>query len=128
MGLTYFKRYRMELDLEQVQLPMPVPDPNYQLLAWSPRLLRDHARAKFESFRYEMDANIFPCLGRHDGCLRLMRDITSRDNFVPEATWLAMYNPPNGKPEPVGTVQGLSADEWGSIRIWESLRPIGDAV
>jgi len=36
-----------------------------------------------------------------------MRDISLRDNFVPEATWLAMADP-EGKPEvPVGTIQGL---------------------
>ena len=110
MGMTYFKRYRMEFDLRDWRGgDQGVPD-GYELLPYAPGLLRDHAVAKFNSFRQELDANVFPCLSRRDGCLRLMREITSRGDFVPGATWLIRHrqtNPGNGVIQTfaVGTTQ-----------------------
>lgn len=117
MGLTYFKRFRMEFDLREM-LPQAPPVPGgYQLVPYARDLLRQHATAKYESFRYELDANVFPCLGRHDGCLRLMREITSRAAFVPTATWLCRrVDGESGTAIPVGTIQGLLIDGWGAIQ------------
>ena len=117
MGMTYFRRFRMEFHLsEPFPNPFPVP-PGYELLPYTDELLRDHAVAKFQSFRSELDANVFPCLGRRDGCLRLMREITSRAGFVPEATWLLRYRDPgSGRSQPVGTIQGLQSEGWGAVQ------------
>ncbi|MEO1614395.1 MAG: GNAT family N-acetyltransferase [Planctomycetota bacterium] len=115
MGMTYFKRYRMEFDLSgwyEDNLDVP---PNYQLLPFSSELLREHANAKFNSFRKELDANVFPCLARRDGCLRLMRDISGRQDFVAGATWLIRYQG-GDQPLAVGTIQGLAIDGWGAIQ------------
>lgn len=107
----------MELDLAQ-DLPEPIPVPHgYEVIPFTEDLVRDHAAAKFQSFREELDANVFPCLGRRDGCLRLMREISSRAGFVPEATWLVRYRPdPPARGNPVGTVQGLRLEDWGAIQ------------
>tara|TARA_R110002049_G_scaffold46487_1_gene135153 strand:- start:106270 stop:106821 length:552 start_codon:yes stop_codon:yes gene_type:complete len=115
--MTYFKRFRMELDLSG---PMPesvsVPE-GYELIPYAEGLVRDHAAAKFQSFREELDTSVFPCLGRRDGCLRLMREITSRIGFVPEATWLVRHRGgARGRGVPVGTVQGIRMDDWGAIQ------------
>lgn len=117
MGMTYFRRLRMEFDLSDTfPEPASVP-PQYQLLPFSEQLIREHAAAKFHSFRCELDANVFPCLGRRDGCLRLMREISRRTTFVPEATWLLRYRESPGSPsQPVGTIQGLSLDRWGAVQ------------
>jgi ribosomal protein S18 acetylase RimI-like enzyme len=123
VGLTYFKRFRMEFDLQRFSKPSSssLADcqvrAGYDLIAYSPELLGDHAIAKFNSFRTEMDANVFPCLGRREGCLRLMREITSRSNFVPEATWLCRFRDEvSGRLLPIGTIQGLEVDGWGAIQ------------
>lgn len=117
MGLTYFKRYRMELDLEGEIFAAPPCPPCYEFVPYDDELIRDHAIAKFASFRQELDANVFPCLGRRDGCLRLMREIARRSGFVPEATWLLRYRQhTNSLPEPIGTVQGLQCEDWGAIQ------------
>ncbi len=117
MGLTYFKRFRMEFDLSRPSPDTPVVPAGYELLPYSSELLREHATAKFLSFRSELDANVFPCLGRRDGCLRLMREITSRSGFVPEATWLCRFREPSsGRAEPVGTIQGLQIEGWGAVQ------------
>jgi ribosomal protein S18 acetylase RimI-like enzyme len=87
MGLTYFKRFRMEINLAR-ELPEPVPPPGYRLIAWDPELIPAHAETKYLSFRAEIDANVFPCLGDSDGCLRLMTEISRKEGFLPEATWL----------------------------------------
>ena len=79
----------------------------FRFVPWSEKVLGQHALAKRDSFRLEIDANVFPCLGDRDGCRQLMRDISLRANFVPEATWLAIADP-EGKPEvPAETIQGL---------------------
>ncbi len=106
MGLTYFKRYKMEVRLEQVEFDSPVLPGDFQLQPWSPGLLNDHALVKWESFRSEIDSHVFPCLGEREGCARLMREISSRSNFVPEATWLVSHQTPTSW-QACGTIQGL---------------------
>jgi hypothetical protein len=107
----------MEYDLSKSLPPSdPVPA-GYELVPFTSDLIREHATAKYQSFRSELDANVFPCLGRRDGCLRLMREIASRAGFVPEATWLCRYrNPESGRMQPIGTVQGLQIEEWGALQ------------
>ncbi len=117
MGMTYFKRYRMELDLTEELFAAPPCPTGYELVPYDDSLVRDHATAKFQSFRQELDANVFPCLGRRDGCVQLMREITRRNSFVPEATWLMRYRGVHhGRGEAIGTVQGLQIDGWGAIQ------------
>ncbi|HYW79794.1 MAG TPA: GNAT family N-acetyltransferase [Thermoguttaceae bacterium] len=118
MDLTYFKRYRMEIDLlgqdfSDVELP-----PGYRFQAWDESLLEAFARAKYESFREEIDANVFPCLGELAGCRRLMSQITAKSGFIPEATWLITYAVPDqAEPEYCGTIQGIrSQDGLGAIQ------------
>lgn len=105
MVLTYFKRYRMEIDLfslPQAELPL-----GYRFVPWEPSLLAVHADTKYHSFRNEIDANVFPCLGDSDGCYRLMREISRKDGFLPAATWLAVHDREFGPPEACGTIQGI---------------------
>jgi ribosomal protein S18 acetylase RimI-like enzyme len=108
MSLTYFKRYRMEIDLV-AQPPRTVRLPaGYQFIPWQPRLLEAHAEAKYQSFRGEIDASVFPCLSNFDGCLRLMDQIAGKQRFVPEATWLVAACDEGGRPrEFCGTIQGM---------------------
>jgi GNAT superfamily N-acetyltransferase len=111
MAVTYFKRYRMELRLDRQLLDESnnIPD-GFILLPWAARLINGHADVKWESFREEIDVHVFPCLGDRDGCRRLMREISERANFIPEATWLACRTTEFAdKPHPVGTVQGLQS-------------------
>jgi hypothetical protein len=108
MRLTYFKRYRMELQLNGFQITPPEPPAGYEFLAWQPSLLEAHVRAKFLSFRDEIDAQVFPCFTELAGCRRLMREIAGKDGFLADATWLAVYRGPDGRHyEPCGTIQGL---------------------
>lgn len=137
MGMTYFKRFRMEyrlddwsgadsdgLDtgdvdsgisrLESITKPVPI---GYEFAPFHEGLIREHAAAKYESFRYELDSNVFPCLGDREGCLRLMQEIASRSTFVPEATWLCRFKDQEaGTVVPVGTIQGIEAEGWGAIQ------------
>lgn len=108
MGMTYFKRFRMEIDLGQA-MPKPAElPPGYELISWRPDLLEAHAETKYQSFRTEIDANVFPCLGDREGCLRLMREISRKEGFLPVSTWLARYQGPTMREaEYCGTVQGI---------------------
>jgi GNAT superfamily N-acetyltransferase len=118
MSVSYFKRYRMELDLRGRQFgPIALP-PSYCLLPWVPERLADHAEAKFHSFHGEIDADVFVCLGELGGCYRLMEEISRKEGFLPEATWLAVYRGREiDRPEPCGTIQGVRvSDRYGSIQ------------
>ena len=104
--LTYFKRFRMEIDLGSRDFPCPPLPENYLLLPWDPALLKAHADTKYRSFRYELDANVFPCLGDRHGCLRLMTDISCKEGFLPQATWLIRYDG-GYRRQYCGTIQGI---------------------
>ncbi len=108
----------MQFDLRDVQFVTPIVPSGYELHPWDSKLLAAHAEAKFRSFRNELDANVFTCLGNSDGCLRLMREISCRQGFIPEATWLATYrDPKTGRIENCGTVQGIRESvDVGSIQ------------
>lgn len=116
MGMTYFRRFRMEINLcSPLYTPQPLP-PDYQLVEWSSGLVDAHAEAKFQSFCYEIDANVFPCLGEREGCLRLMREIAKRDGFLREATWLLVYESGADDFDCCGTVQGVKDADFGAIQ------------
>lgn len=98
----------MQFDLRDAQFDDVELPAGFALHKWDKRLLPAHAEAKFQSFRNELDSNVFPCLGEPDGCLRLMKEISARQGFVPQATWLVTYaDPATGRQENCGTVQGI---------------------
>jgi mycothiol synthase len=85
---------------------------------WEPSLLEAFAQAKYLSFHEEIDASVFPCLGELAGCRRLMSEIAQRPGFLPEATWLAVYQSAD-RPQPdyCGTIQGIRGQNGvGSIQ------------
>jgi ribosomal protein S18 acetylase RimI-like enzyme len=113
----YFKRYRMEIALTGRDLVAPSVPPGYRLEAWQPSLLDQFAEAKYASFRSEMDANVFPCLGELDGCRRLMREIVRKPGFLPDTTWVLSWHVDARRREFCGTVQGIrDAAGLGSIQ------------
>jgi ribosomal protein S18 acetylase RimI-like enzyme len=107
MGLTYFKRYRMEIGLTGLDLSPPGLPDGYTFLGWNDSLLDAHAETKHVSFRDEIDAHVFPCFSELAGCKRLMREITRKEGFLPQATWLAVFRRTGRRPIPCGTIQGI---------------------
>jgi ribosomal-protein-alanine N-acetyltransferase len=117
MGIVYFRRFRMEIDLRAPLFPQPAAPPEYRLTPWDDRLLETHAETKYRCFRDEMDANVFPSLGSREGCRRLMTEITRRGSFVPQATWLLEFWAGHARrPEVCGTIQGVAEDKVGAIQ------------
>ncbi|HUS38259.1 MAG TPA: GNAT family N-acetyltransferase [Pirellulales bacterium] len=107
-AVTYFKRFRMEAYLNGRDLPSLSLPAGYDLHPWHPELLAEHADAKYRSFRGEIDADVFPCLGSADGCYRLMKEISNKRGFLPESTWLLSWQGEYGEPrEYCGTIQGI---------------------
>jgi len=110
MSVNYFKRFRMEIDLRGRSFAQFAPPLGYRLLAWDPDQIAEHAEAKYFSFRHEIDAGVFSCLGESDGCYKLMSEISDREDFLPEATWLAAYVGDGNEPiDYCGTIQGIRA-------------------
>jgi GNAT superfamily N-acetyltransferase len=99
-AISYFKRYRMEVDLSTLP-PLTLPD-GFSCLPWSEDLLQTHAEVLFGSFQGEIDANVFPSLGDLIGCQALMIEISRKWGFLPGATWL--LTGPGGA---CGSVQGI---------------------
>lgn len=102
-GVTFYKRFRMELDLSAPLPPAPHLPAEYAWAPWEERLLEAHADVKFHCFCAELDGVVFPNLSNRDGCLRLMREIATRPGFRPESTWLIAHGS-----DYVATVQGVS--------------------
>jgi ribosomal protein S18 acetylase RimI-like enzyme len=118
LDITYYKRFRMEINLAGRRFPLhPLPK-DYGLVPWDESLLEAFAAAKFESFKGELDSNVFPSLSTLDGCRQLMTDIATKPGFQPGATWLAVHSPPgNASPEYCGTIQGVRDKfGWGAIQ------------
>jgi GNAT superfamily N-acetyltransferase len=107
LAITYYKRFRMEIDLRDPLETPGLPD-GFSWVPWEEPLLDRHAETKFRCFKGEVDAYIFPSLGDRHGCLRLMREIRRKPGFLPGATWLIA-----GKSGFIGTVQGVM--DHGSI-------------
>jgi ribosomal protein S18 acetylase RimI-like enzyme len=113
MAITYYKRFRMEIDLDG-SIAIPVLPRPFTWVPWDESLIDQHAEVKYLSFQGEIDAFVFPCLGDRIGCLRLMREIRRKPGFLSSATWLILC--PDGY---VGTVQGVM--DYGSIGAIQNL-------
>lgn len=87
MKISYFKRFKMEVELANVQPLRPLP-PGFFWVPWDDSLVEAHAAAKFQCFQEEIDATVFPSLGSREGCSNLMREIRKKQGFLPLATWL----------------------------------------
>ncbi|MFO1020023.1 MAG: GNAT family N-acetyltransferase [Planctomycetales bacterium] len=112
MVFHYVKRYRMEIDLRHREIPEPSLSSGYFFSAWTPHLVDRHADTKYHAFSHEMDTHVFPCLGNRLGCQRLMQEISSRDSFLPEATWLISWQEPGTSQGSIdcATIQGLGLE------------------
>jgi ribosomal protein S18 acetylase RimI-like enzyme len=113
----YFKRYRMEVQLERHPLPPANLPEGYVWCEWHDRDIERHALTKYRSFRDELDAEVFACLGEYFGCLRLMHEIAQQEVFLAPATWLITALSRGGLVEDCGTIQGMAVSEQlGSIQ------------
>jgi hypothetical protein len=87
-SISYFKRFRMEIELQAPLPPVPALPCGYAWIAWENWLLEHHAEVKYQCFIDEIDAVVFSSLGNREGCLRLMQEIAAKPGFRPEATWM----------------------------------------
>jgi ribosomal protein S18 acetylase RimI-like enzyme len=111
MSTTYFKRFKMEIDLYDAPAVPRLPD-GYSWIPWEDSLLPLHAEVKFRCFQGEIDAAVFASLGDRRGCHFLMQEIRQKPGFLPEATWLVACA--EGY---CGTVQGVRERHmWGSVQ------------
>jgi ribosomal protein S18 acetylase RimI-like enzyme len=108
MGVTYFKRFKMEIDLRSLPA-VPTLPPGYFWVPWDEALLNLHAEVHHAAFCTEIDAVVFPAFSDRHGCQLLLRAIRERPGFLPAATWLIA----NGE-GCCGAVQGLVDHREGS--------------
>ncbi len=112
MPLIHFKRYRMKYELEDPIWDFTLPI-GYRWVPWHSEHCHLHASVKHRSFQNEVDANVFPCFSSLSSCRRLMNEISRRDGFLPQATWLVAKCEADDCLEETntcGTVQGVKAD------------------
>ena len=106
MGMTYFKRFRMEIALGGRDFSALPPLDGYSFLPWRESLLDAHAEAKYLSFRFEIDANVFPCLGDLPGCVRSVTMLINRCGGLILAD------------DTVRTMPIPNSDEWKQLRLF----------
>lgn len=120
-NLSYVERFRMELNLAEIALPEAELPAGYRWVPWVDALIDRHAAVKFASFRSELDARVFPCLGEPHGCRQLMSQIVQQKTFLPATTWLVTRQTVNSKNKEqcfdCATIQGLRKNwELGAIQ------------
>src|SRR5262245_15296349 len=101
LHISYFKRFRMEIELYEPPPVSPVPE-GYTLVPWQDALIEQHAEVLYYSFCDEIDAKVFPSFGSRHGCSALMREIRTKHGFLPEATWLLVRGE-----DLCGSIQGI---------------------
>ena len=118
MLMETFKRFRMEIDLRRHEYPTPVLPPGYFVEKWSPQLVEAHATAHYMAFRDEIDARLFENFRTYKGSKRVMENIMGKPNFLPDATWLIVFQPKDSYyVEYAATIQGLvSTNGVGAIQ------------
>lgn len=95
MFINYFKRYKMEINLDK-WTPDPVQLPTgYEFIPWTPQLNDAHGQTIFDCFRQSIDAKYFITFTQLSRCKRFMHELSSRPNFLEETTWLIVYQPDN---------------------------------
>jgi ribosomal protein S18 acetylase RimI-like enzyme len=128
MAITYFKRFRMEIDLGEWLSEPLLPD-GFHWIPWGESLVGVHADVQFRSFHGELDSTVFPCLGDRYGCLRLLREIRRKPGFLAEATWLVgsdqeLCGMIQGviEPGPLGSIQNLGVvPEYRGLHLGKAL-------
>lgn len=101
LRISYFKRYRMEINLYEPPPPSPLPE-GYCLIPWHDSLQEQHAEVLYYSFYDEIDAKVFPSFASRQGCSALLREIRRKPGFLPEATWLLTHGA-----DLCGSIQGI---------------------
>jgi ribosomal protein S18 acetylase RimI-like enzyme len=110
VSLTYFKRYRMEIDLTDLPPRVALPV-GFRWRSWEQTRPSEHALVKYRAFRDEIDAVVFSNLATFEGCLQLMGTIRENSGFCAASTWLI-----DGPDGPCGTVQGVIERGVGAIQ------------
>jgi ribosomal protein S18 acetylase RimI-like enzyme len=128
MATTYFKRFRMEADLSRL-LPVPPLPEGYFWVPWADDMVDLHADVHYQAFCQELDSALFPCFSDRYGCHLLLREITSRPGFVPEATWLiACEEGCCGTVQSIVDVQGFGSIQNLGVRPEHRRRGLGKAL
>ena len=73
---------------------IPPIAPEFRAEPWSRALLDAHTSAHYLSFRHEMDAELFESFRSFKGVRGVVENISNRQGFLPEATWLIIFFPP----------------------------------
>lgn len=119
MAVTYFRRFRMQIDLRKVTLRAPVLPEEFRWVPWSWQAAQRHAYVKHHSFAGEIDAEVFTCFTTQESCRELMDALSRLDAFLPTTTWLITRQPfEQWTPRwDCASIQGLSrAEQLGSIQ------------
>src|SRR5262245_66324667 len=77
MGILYFKRFKMEVDLRSLPALLALPE-GYLWVPWEEAALDLHADVQYRAFCEEMDSTLFPSLGDKYGSRFLMKEIRGK--------------------------------------------------
>ena len=109
MGLLYFKRFRMDIDLARVTIPEPRLPEGFAWGAWQAELIDRHAMTKFAAFQGQLDVKLIPSLRSAHGCQMLMREMANSRAFAPAATWLVIRTAVSADGLPLPSISPLAS-------------------
>ena len=87
MSITYYKRFRMEMELFRLPRVPTLPE-GYFWVPWDEGILELHAAVHHQAFADALDSALFPSFGDRFGCAYLLKEIRRKPGFLPKATWM----------------------------------------
>lgn len=88
INVEYIRRYEMLYQFDPFEIGEKDLPTDFIWFPWDDRLADVYARVQYLGFRGEVDSEVFPTFRRFDSCWRLVRQIMSKPEFMPSASWL----------------------------------------
>jgi ribosomal protein S18 acetylase RimI-like enzyme len=103
------RRLVLHVDLRTVSLPVAMLPLRFGWEAWRDDRAAAHAAVLYEGFREGIDATYMPALSTLEGCDDLITATSHHQDFVPEATWMAVQYGLDGTSHPVSSIQVIGS-------------------
>jgi GNAT superfamily N-acetyltransferase len=103
------RRLVLQIDLRSTPLPVAMLPLRFGWDLWRDDRSAAHAAVIYEGFRDSIDAAYMPALSTLEGCHDLITATSHHQDFVPEATWMAVQFGPRGLSTPVSSIQVIGS-------------------
>jgi ribosomal protein S18 acetylase RimI-like enzyme len=103
------RRLLLTIDLQMTPLPVAMLPLRFGWEPWRDDRAAAHATVLYEGFRGAIDSDFLKALSTLEGCHDLILATCRHQQFVPEATWMAVQQGARGRSVPVSSIQVIGS-------------------